>query len=276
MELAAAQRDPPVDPAQPVAGAERPDVGELGALPRAAASGWRRPGRAAAAPRPGSRTARSAAAPAACRRQSRPAPSGSRPTASSAPTCSSPSIRRPQRRGLTSIVGRLVARGRRAEARRRVHGDVRRWAAHAGDVLDVRRASRSSSREVVPWPSCSDRGRARRRPAARVGTVHQAERRDAATNGAPSTITAGVAGQHRDDHPDRADDQRPAQRRRGPPAAVTRPLTRCRGWPASGPGRARRRRRSGRWPRVIHSSGRTVIRCASTARATALTSSGMT
>ena len=52
-----AQRDPPVDPAQPVPGVERPDAGELGAVARPRGSGARRPARAAAAPRRASRTA---------------------------------------------------------------------------------------------------------------------------------------------------------------------------------------------------------------------------
>ena len=272
MQLAGAQRDPPVDPPEPVTGPERPDVGELDAAARAAATGSPRPGRPGAGSRPGSRTARCRQHPQRVAVQAHRAPPVAGPRRGQA-TFSSPSTRRPQRRGPISIVGRSSAEAGR-EPGGRVQRDVRRAAPSPGPRARRPRRRRSCSREVVPWPSCSQRWSSRAStPGTESGRCSSPRRRGGRT--APRGPSPPASRRRRRPRP-RPPPTTSARASAGVGRQVrsSRPVSSVAG--ASAPGRAPRRRCSRPVVWVIQSSGRTVTRCASTARATALTSSGMT
>ena len=266
-----AQRHRPVDPAQPVAGLERADAGELGA--------------AAAAPRPvradqaqrlrrlarASRTARSSAAPAPAGRRARPGRTGSPAHGLYSATFSSPEDpAAPAPRAQLDVghagasrpptcpsVGRIATYGGRPAARVRYSASsASSTASRGGGALAL-----LEDAVVEPW-----------RPAAARGSA------GAPARAPPASRTARPA--------------RPAPGCRSAAPAPPRPRR------APAPGRAPASPASGSsagWSRVagvgtwastasttrrpvtsvIHSSGLTVIRCASTGRATALTSSGI-
>ena len=99
-----------------------------------------------------------------------------------------------------------------------------------------------------------------------------------ATNasGSPNTAASGRRAAPRCTSNTAADADRPDLRMRRPPAQGSLSGSADHGRRCRGPCRARRARRSRRSTSCSHSSGRTVIRCARAATATAFTSSGTT
>ena len=193
-------------------------------------------------------------------------------------TRSSPSVRRPQRRGLTSSTGTPSRTSPPTRPDGRVQGDVRRLRADAGHVLDAvglghvqpRAGALALVERDVVEPGPHDRD-------AR-GPVHQPERRHDDQR-RRQHHQHGLAEQHGAAD---AAARRPAGRGSGRACPPT-PLMTANGAArtprastASAPtaSTASTTRRPLAW--VIQSSGLTVIRCDSTDRATALTSSGMT
>ena len=277
VQLAAADRDPPADPAQPVAGAERPDVGELDAGPEP-----RRAVDADQADRP--RGLGPGVEPARVRQHPQPvAVQADRPPAVAGPRrWSGRPAPRPAPAGPTGAARSRSWAGRRRGRRPAPVGGCSATygvGAITRATCSTSSSSRITSREVVPWPSCSQRwsswASSTGDESGRCSSPKPASR----TNGAPSTITAGA-------EPTTA------------ATTATAPTTTARA--SAGVGRQRevtstspRSHRCssvvgvGTWTStastmerpvvcVIQSSGRTVTRCESTVRATAFTSSGMT
>ena len=280
VQLAGAQGHPPVDPAQPVAGGERPDARRTRCRRR------RRRDRCAPdqadrlrhlGPRV-ERRRRAAARSAPCSGR-RPAPSGSPPRRWSGATRSSPSVAAPPaaRADLERSGHVRAATSAPTAPRGRPQRDVRRAARRRGSRARRRRGRRPRQprRGALALVQRSVVDPASRRRARVAGPARRPERRPARRTARPAPPALGPAEQRRQARP-RA---RPGRAR--PSAGVGRQavtaaapaLEASSAWPP----RPARRRRPGRpdaW--VIQSSGLTVIRCASTGRATALTSSGIT
>ncbi len=244
VQLAAADRDPPADPAQPVAGAERPDVGELhaGPEPRGAVD-------ADQADRPGG-LGPGVEPPRVRQHPQTVAVQADRPPAVAGPGGGQADLflaqhppAPPARPDLDR--GRVVDEAG-GQAVRRVQRDVRRGRHHARDVLDVLavadRQPRGGALALVQ-PAVVELGVEHR---GRVGTVQQPEAGEQDERRAQHHHGRRGA-DDRGDHGDGPDDDRAGQRRGGPPARGHPVLTASRACSASGPGPARRRRWSGRW-----------------------------
>ena len=191
VQLAAPRGDPPADLAQPVAGPERADVGELdaGAEPRRAVHADQADRSRGLGARVEARGLRQH--PQARRRAAAPAPTGSPPTAWSG---------RPAPRPAPAVPTGVV-RSRRPAARRparrpaRSPDAARRTAWAPSRARRARRPSPSTELRAARWcpgPRAASGGRAARREwgSSRGGAAARGTR--TRTNGAPSTITAGV------------------------------------------------------------------------------------
>ena len=274
VQLARAQRDPPVDAPQPVAGHERPDAGQLGAAAHPARAVGTHEAERLRRLRPGVERRRDG------QHRHRPAAHQHRAPPEAAPPRRQPDPLLPQvdpspaARAEPEVGAGAAAEQATDRATRGLERDVRRLRRHPGHLLEV----------VGPLEQQAADG------ALALVQDGVGERRVHAS--APAAAGGPVPGRPAGRTGPRAR-RAPARRRRPPAPARPRPPTSARRRAAvgaqlgHGPPRCSRVAGVATSPRtasttrrpeasVIQSSGLTVIRWARTERATALTSSGMT
>ena len=193
-------------------------------------------------------------------------------------TCSPPSGRRPQRVAPTPDLGHPLADQPADGAPQRREDDVRRALQHPGHVLDpVERLDGQGAHRplALVQPQHPQVGGQPRRGA---GVVQQPQQRGHQERRGQHHQHGRAEGD-RADQAGRRDRAGAGQRRGGPPAGHRRSSARSGPAPGSGasaPSTSTESTTLGPDAAVIHSSGRTVTRCPSTARATDFTSSGTT